>query len=94
MHKVQKMNITLVCVGTVKEKFLTDAIKEYTKRLAPFCRFKMCEVAECTLAKKFSNADILSALANEKAKILLQQIFKHYPFTCTPLLRVGFPCFG
>lgn len=70
MHKVQKMNITLVCVGTVKEKFLTDAIKEYTKRLAPFCRFKVCEVAECTLAKKFSNADILSALANEKAKIL------------------------
>ena len=32
------MNITVVCVGKLKEKFWTEAVAEYAKRLRAFCK--------------------------------------------------------
>ena len=40
------MKITLVAVGKLKEKFLTDGVAEYLKRLRPFVKFEVREVAE------------------------------------------------
>lgn len=40
------MNITLICVGKLKEKFYTDAVAEYQKRLKKFCNFKIIELAD------------------------------------------------
>ncbi len=40
------MNITLITVGKIKEKYFTDAISEYTKRLSKYCRLQMFEVAD------------------------------------------------
>ena len=40
------MNITLICVGKLKEKFYTDAVKEYEKRLSKFCKFKIIELTD------------------------------------------------
>ena len=31
------MNIKLICVGKIKEKYLVDGIEEYRKRLKLFC---------------------------------------------------------
>ena len=41
------MKIILVAVGKLKEKFLTDGVAEYLKRLRPFVRIEIREVAEC-----------------------------------------------
>ena len=40
------MKITVLCVGKVKEKFFTDAIKEYSKRLSRYCKLEIVEVAD------------------------------------------------
>ena len=34
------MKITIVCAGKLKEKYLKDAVAEYSKRLGAFCKFK------------------------------------------------------
>lgn len=40
------MNITVICVGKIKEKFYRDAIDEYSKRLSRYCKLKIIEVAD------------------------------------------------
>lgn len=40
------MNLTLVCVGKIKERYFTDAVKEYVKRLSRYCRLNILEVAD------------------------------------------------
>ncbi len=40
------MKITIVCVGKIKEKFYTDAIVEYSKRLSRYCKLEIKEVAD------------------------------------------------
>ena len=40
------MNITVLCVGQVKEKFYRDAIAEYSKRLSRYGKLHIIEVAD------------------------------------------------
>lgn len=40
------MKITLITVGKIKEKYLKDAIAEYTKRLSKYCKLEIIEVAD------------------------------------------------
>lgn len=40
------MKITLITVGKIKEKYLKDAISEYTKRLSKYCKLEIFEVAD------------------------------------------------
>ncbi|MFT8314289.1 MAG: 23S rRNA (pseudouridine(1915)-N(3))-methyltransferase RlmH [Clostridium sp.] len=40
------MNITLITVGKIKEKYLRDAIDEYRKRLSRYCKLDIVEVQD------------------------------------------------
>lgn len=40
------MNVTILCVGKVKEKFYRDAIAEFEKRLSRYCKLDIIEVAD------------------------------------------------
>ena len=40
------MKITVVCVGKIKEKYFTDAIAEYSKRLSKYCKLEIKEVQD------------------------------------------------
>ncbi|HJD37099.1 MAG TPA: 23S rRNA (pseudouridine(1915)-N(3))-methyltransferase RlmH, partial [Candidatus Blautia ornithocaccae] len=40
------MKITIVTVGKIKEKYLRDAVDEYTKRLSKYCRLEIIQVAD------------------------------------------------
>lgn len=40
------MKITVITVGKIKEKFFTDAISEYAKRLSRYCKLEIVEVAD------------------------------------------------
>ena len=42
---MQKINI--ICVGKIKEKFYSDAVYEYLKRLSRFAKVEVREIAEC-----------------------------------------------
>lgn len=41
--------ITLICVGNLKEKYLTEAVSEYQKRLQKFFDLKIIEIPEYKL---------------------------------------------
>ena len=40
------MKITVLTVGKIKEKYLKDAIAEYSKRLSRYCKLEILEVAD------------------------------------------------
>ncbi len=40
------MKITLITVGKIKEKYFTDAIAEYVKRLSRYCKPEIIQVAD------------------------------------------------
>lgn len=40
------MKITICCVGKIKEKFYSQAIEEYSKRLSKYCKLEIKEVAD------------------------------------------------
>ena len=40
------MNINIICVGKIKEKYLKDAIAEYSKRISRFAKVEICELAD------------------------------------------------
>ena len=40
------MKITVVTVGKIKEKYFTDAIAEYSKRLSRYCKLEIIQVAD------------------------------------------------
>lgn len=63
------LEVHLICVGKLKEKFYTDAVSEYTKRLSAYCRLTMTELPEERLPQNPSQAQIDAALAREAAAI-------------------------
>lgn len=64
------MNIKLVVIGKLKEKYLRDGCDEYIKRLSKFCNLKIVELDEHKLPDKPSQKDIDNALINESKNIL------------------------
>ncbi len=40
------MNITIICVGKIKEKYLKSAIDEYVKRLSRYCKLNVVELGD------------------------------------------------
>jgi 23S rRNA (pseudouridine1915-N3)-methyltransferase len=54
------MKITVICVGKSNEKFYTDAVKEYAKRLSRYCKLDIIEVAdEKTVENASENVDLM-----------------------------------
>ena len=58
------VTITLICVGKIKEKYLKDAISEYSKRLSKFCNLEIKEVADVKTKENMSQAE--EALIKDK----------------------------
>lgn len=40
------MKITCITVGKIKEKYFTDAVMEYAKRLSRYCKLEIMELAD------------------------------------------------
>ena len=64
------LRVHIVHVGTVKEKYLTDAIGEYEKRLSAYCTLDNISIKEERLPDKPSEAEIAAALMREGERIL------------------------
>lgn len=64
------MNITLVTVGKIKEKYFRDAIAEYQKRLSKYCRLEIVEVADEKTPDKASETEEAQVRQREAARIL------------------------
>ncbi len=62
--------IKFITVGTLKEKYLADAVSEYKKRLSGFCAFEEINIKEAKLPNDPSPGDIKRALAEEGREII------------------------
>ena len=63
-------DITLICMGKLKEKFYLSAAAEYEKRLKGYCNFKLIELPEVRLPDDPSAAEIAAGLDKEAESIL------------------------
>ena len=69
------LNIRLICVGKLKEKFYLSAAAEYEKRLKGFCQFHLVELPEYRLPEDPSPAEISAGLEKE-ADLIFSKIPK------------------
>ena len=64
------MKITCVVVGKIKEKYFTDAIKEYSKRLSRYCKLEIVELADEKTPDGASEAEEQAIREKEGERIL------------------------
>lgn len=62
------IKINLICMGSLKEKYLKDAVDEYQKRISRFAQLKIIELKE-NIASSNSDADIIKALNKDAEEI-------------------------
>lgn len=64
------MNISIITVGKLKEKYLKLGIAEYTKRLSAYAKVHEIEVADEKAPEHLSEADMLLVKQKEGERIL------------------------
>lgn len=63
-------NVNIICVGSLKEKYLIDAVAEYKKRLSRYCKFQIIELSEEKIADNDTPSAIEKTLTKEGERIL------------------------
>ncbi len=67
------MRITLLTVGKIKEKYLKEAISEYSKRLSRYCRLEIIEVSDEKTPEQASQT-VEEQIREKEGERLLKQI--------------------
>lgn len=78
--KLIGMNIKIVCVGKLKEKYFKDAIAEYKKRLSRFAKVSIVQVPDEKAPEKFSAAEDERVKQIEGERILSKIKDKEYVY--------------
>lgn len=63
------MQITIIAVGSLKERYWKDACHEYLKRLGPYAKVDVREIAEERVSNEESTALVELALQSEADRI-------------------------
>ncbi|ORT99239.1 LSU m3 methyltransferase [Anaerovibrio sp. JC8] len=66
------MKINIVTAGKIKEKYLTEGINEFMKRLGPFANVKIIEINEEKMKDNPSEAEKQQTLTQEGQRLLKQ----------------------
>lgn len=64
------LNITIICIGKLKEQYLRDASAEYAKRLSASCKLNIVELGAEKLSDNPTKKEIENALISEGRKII------------------------
>ena len=64
------MNVSIVTVGKLKEKYLKQGIAEYTKRLGPFAKVEVIEVSDEKAPENLSDTEMLQVKKAEGDRIM------------------------
>ena len=67
------LRIKLITVGTLKESYLREAVREYEKRLGAYAKVEILELKEGRVAENPSAAEI-SAVLEKEADVILSAI--------------------
>lgn len=68
------LRVNIICIGKIKEKYFTDAIAEYSKRLGAFCKFSVTELAEERIKSNTPNPAQIDEVIIAEGKRILQKI--------------------
>ena len=63
------LSVNIICVGKLKERYLRDAIDEYSKRMKPLCKLDIIELPEERVADNPSAAEIQRTITLESERI-------------------------
>lgn len=74
------MNIKLIVVGKLKEKYLKKGIEEYAKRLSRFCKFEIMEVPDEKAPESLSDHQMEDVMKREGERILAKIKDKEYVY--------------
>ena len=64
------MNISIITVGKLKEKYLKQGIEEYLKRLTAYAKVEMIEVADEKAPEELSDSEMVQVKQKEGERIL------------------------
>lgn len=64
------MNINIICAGKIKEKYFTDAVNEYAKRLSRFVKLNIIEVPDEKIPENASEKEMETVKNKEGERIL------------------------
>lgn len=64
------MNITILCIGKLKERYWLEAVSEYSKRLSRFCSLSIQELKEERLPDNASPAQEQEVIESEGQNLL------------------------
>ena len=67
------MNVSIICVGRLKEKYLKDAVDEYKKRLSRFCKFEITEISDQKIPDN-ANDKICEQILEKEGDLILSKI--------------------
>ncbi|MBT2732950.1 23S rRNA (pseudouridine(1915)-N(3))-methyltransferase RlmH [Carnobacterium sp. ISL-102] len=74
------MNIKIITVGKLKEKYLKMGIAEYAKRLSAYCKMELIEVPDEKAPEKLSEAEMIQVKEKEGERILAKIPDQAYVF--------------
>lgn len=64
------MNIDIAAVGKIKEKYLAEGIKEYSKRLGRYCNLRILEVEDEKTPENLSDKEMEEAKRKEGERLI------------------------
>lgn len=74
------MNIKIIGVGKVKEKYFKAGIAEYTKRMGRYAKFEIVEVPDEKAPETLSQAEMDAVMAKEGERILAKIKDREYVY--------------
>lgn len=69
---VDFVQITIITVGKLKEKYLKEGIDEYSKRLSSYCKLQVIEVSDEKAPEELSATEMEQVKRKEGERILAQ----------------------
>lgn len=67
------LHINLICVGKIKEKYLKDAISEYSKRLSKYCILNIIELSDEKVPENL-NASLQNIIIQKESDKILSSM--------------------
>ena len=69
------LHINIICVGKLKEKYLQDALSEYSKRLSKYCNLNIIELPDEKLLNNL-NDSLINQIKQKESNNILSHIEK------------------
>lgn len=78
------LSINIICTGKIKENYLKDAIKEYSKRLSKYCNLNIVELQDEKLPNNL-NPNLEENIKQKECKNIMEHIKKDSYIICLDL---------